>query len=261
MQNQSSREMRILKLMNLVASFGNGLVFPGSQLTYVGKNPDAGTKGRTFFIDGLMVFPKSTRWNDEFMVSLIPGRYRTGWESLTAAEQDAVMDYSESRYRYPSDPDELLEKRLRLRQLNIAFISAHGDLSESDFSTISRLQEVLAAARRGPSVPLPGDTVTGVYEGKAFKGMVDTPGPMTKEGELSLCISGGFPYVYTTERSESGYALSTSGGPFTSIESGKLELSGTDTRSMWFFGHAGACQAGGVTFPVEVKRWTLNAEL
>jgi len=165
-------------------------------------------------------------------------------------------------YSYPdrdiSLDEESLRRRLELREMNIGFISKHGDINAGDIEMVEAYQKAIADMhdRMGDHpVPVPGDIVEGAYYDGAypFKDglLLSNPHGVSP---LSVCVRPYVPFVYLCKGDDT-ISLNASGGPFFGVEPSDLEYIGADRRAFCDWGHAGCCANGTVEFMATVNRW------
>ena len=170
-----------------------------------------------------------------------------------------------SNYDYPdkgvSDLS-VLKERLALREINMSFISPHGDFTQSDYEMIEAYQKFFSERleKMGDHpVPMPGDIVEGAYYGGTHPfndGVIESVPGWKKT--LSFCAGPYVPFVTFADRKNERIALSVSGGPFFGIDPDDLVFVGQDSRLVCDWGHCGATACGAIDFPVTVNRWRIK---
>ena len=257
MNTTTHPELRELIAKNILLSFGGTINPRPGELVFPVREDNGNIVEKSV---GSIFFSPGKEHGGFFLY------FTKGFSKLTDEEDfrkvwSYILDeYCTPDYDIASDSSALTE-RLALRELNLSFISQHGDLEPGDMRMIRAYKKAVESAReavKGNPVPLPGDTVEGVYYGiHTFgHGVIDSHRGFAKP--LSICASPYVPFIGLCGNDGDEVSLSVSGGPFFSINSDDLEYLGEDEREFCDFGHCGPCAGGAVHFVAKVNRWKVK---
>lgn len=183
-------------------------------------------------------------------------------------DRKKVFAFLIETYSYPERAllnVDALRDRLRIRIDSVSFISAHGDLNESDFVAIGAMRDAIARLRDEVSshpVPIPGDLIEGpAFDGdEAFRfGVLVSERISERNPSDGTMLLNKIPYTpWATTLPGGGLAVHAGGGPFNHIRLEDLEFVGSDERRFAIWGHEGPCAAGAIFFTAKVNRWRMK---
>lgn len=249
-------EIRELVARNILLSHGGYISVPGyERLTFPVEDNEGNVKEKTVY--GIHFYAGR-------FTSIHLSFADTRAEVRDKDDLKKVVDYILEGFK-PSDLDIPLEKdalneQLTLLVRNYTFIRRYGDFNKEDLEMIASHRKALESARKaveGHPVPLPGDTVEGLYGDSPFnQGLIDSGKGRMKP--LHVCARPYVPFIFKNSSVPVSYSLSVSGGPFFSLDNEDLEYVGPDERYFCDWGHNGPCVDGAVEFRAKVNRWRIK---
>lgn len=251
MQTLSPERKQLLVRNAVVGSSGNLYVYDSElNVTFTKKETNKPTTQRM-----VRILYNPYLFTDGYVISTEGNTF----SSTDYEDWEPVYDFIIRKYNLADCTlnNTELEYRLKLRQDNLRFIVDDGDLNEEDFRKIKYCQLTMQELHGAEvPVPQPGDIIEGAYYGGKYpfeNGVIESQPGYNKT--FHICAEPMTPWIYASEEK---VHISTSGGPFFSLDAEDLELVGKDTRYVCDWGHEGACANGHISFEVTVNRWKVK---